>query len=277
MRFLEALLQFLNTQMTQPQPYGWFHIVWLLITAAATVLAWKYGRKATGTQVRRIVLITAIVVTVLEIYKQINFTFQLDGGSITADFQWYAFPFQFCSTPMYVGLLAGLTRKGKLHHLLCAYLATYAIFAGAAVMFYPVTVFTPTVGINIQTMVCHGSMIPVGVLLYSSGYVKAEHRTIVRASCVFLAAVLIAVISNEIAYYTGLLETDVFNMFFISRHCDPSLPVYSLVQQVLPYPLCLIVYVLGFTAAGYIMLLIPMGMQHLQSSYFSLAPAKTLT
>lgn len=202
--------------------------------------------------------ITAIIVSVLEIYKQINYTFCVGDNGIDCDYQWFAFPFQFCSTPMYVGLLAGMTRKGKLHKAFCAYLATYAMFAGAAVMLYPTTVFSGTMGINIQTMICHGSMIPIGALLYSSGYVKAEQKTLFPAFCVFAVAIAIAAVSNEIAFRTGLLDSETFNMFFISPYCEPSLPVYSLVQRILPFPFCLIVYILGFTVAAYIMLLIPM-------------------
>jgi hypothetical protein len=52
-------------------------------------------------------------------------------------------------------------------------------------------------------------------------------------------------------------------MFFIGRHAAPSLPVYSLIQGVLPFPLCLIIYVSAFTLASYIILLIPMGISKL--------------
>ena len=47
-------------------------------------------------------------------------------------------------------------------------------------------------------------------------------------------------------------------MFFISPHQDPHLPVYSIVQQHVPYPFCLILYIIGFTAAAYIILLLAM-------------------
>jgi hypothetical protein len=80
---------------------------------------------------------------------------------------------------------------------------------------------------------------------------------------VFAVFVALAVVLNEIAFYTGLLETETFNMFYISPHCDPHLPVYSLVQQVVPFPWCLALYILGFTAAAYIMLLIGMGIRAL--------------
>lgn len=47
-------------------------------------------------------------------------------------------------------------------------------------------------------------------------------------------------------------------MFFVSRHFAPSLPVYSSVQAVVPYPWCLFIYIAGFTAASYILLLLAM-------------------
>ncbi len=261
--FWGKLLEFLDTSMTTPSPYGAFHLISFVLAIAVGVLLCVFC-KNTARYARRIVFITAIIVTVLEIYKQVNYTFTFDGTTITADYQWYAFPWQFCSTPMYVGLLAGLTR-GKVHDSLCAYLATFSMFAGACVMFYPNDVFISTVGINIQTMVCHGSMLAVGIYLLASGYVKLEHKTILKAIPVFAAAVAVAVILNEIAYATGLLETETFNMFFISPHCDPHLAVYSIVQQHVAFPWCLIIYIAGFSIAAYLILLIAMGIKTIVS------------
>ena len=257
--FWGNVLEFLDARMTTPQPYGVFHLIWFALSIAVGVLLCIYC-KDTARYARRIVFITAVIVTVLEIYKQINYTFSFDGTAITADYQWYAFPWQFCSTPMYIGLLAGLTR-GKVHDSLCAYLATFALFAGACVMFYPNDVFISTIGINVQTMVCHGSMLTVGIYLLGSGYVKLEHKTILKAIPVFAAAVAVAIILNELAHATGLLENETFNMFFVSPYCDPHLPVYSIVQQHVAFPWCLILYILGFSVAAYLMLLIAMGVK----------------
>ena len=261
MSLLQNLLRIFDAQMEKPQPYGWFHLLWFAISLIVAVALCVWHRKdGDERRVRNIVFGVAVTVIILEVYKMINYSFSYEDG-ITFDFQWYAFPWQFCSTPMYVGSLTGIFRKGKIHESLCAYLATYAIFAGAAVMFYPTTVFVGTIGINVQTMICHGSMITVGIYLLYTGYVKLEHRTIVKAMPVFATTLLIAVVLNEIAYYSGLLETDTFNMFFVSRHCEPSLPVYSIVQGIVPYPWCLLLYIFGFTAAAYLMLLIAMGLQ----------------
>lgn len=261
MDFFQNFLRILDTAMTRPDSYGWFHLLSIALTAALTVfLCMRYQNR--HEKIRSMVLTVAVIVTLLEVYKQINYTFGYQDG-ITVDYQWYAFPFQFCSTPMYIGLLAGLTRKGKVHEAACAYLATYAVFAGLCVMVYPNDVFVETMGINIQTMVCHGTMICVGICLLATGYVKLEHKTILKAIPVFAVCVALAAVMNEIAYMTGLLETETFNMFFISPHCDPSLPVYSLVQQVVPFPWCLAIYILAFSLASYLVLLGAMGIQKL--------------
>ena len=263
MDFLKTLLNLLDTSMETPTPYGWFHLLWLALSILFGILLCALHRKGDDRRVRRTVLAVAILVTVLEIYKQINYTFTVEGDTIRTYYQWYSFPFQFCSMPMYVGLLTAFFRRGRVHRALMAFLATYALFAGICVMVYPNTVFISTIGINIQTMICHGSMISVGMYLWYSGYVKPHHKTILGAMAVFAVAILCAVTLNELAAVTGILEEHTFNMFFVSPYCEPSLPVYSLVQAAVPYPFCLVIYFLGFSAAAYLILLAVLGISRL--------------
>ncbi len=258
MEFWIKVLQLLDTKMATPGCYGWFHIAFFTASILTTVFLCVFGRKHSPDRVRKVVFWLSAAVMLFEVYKLINFSFSYADGTIKFDFPWYAFPFQFCSTPMYAGVLAGLFKKGKVHDALCAYLATFAIFAGLCVMAYPGDVFVSTIGINIQTMYCHGIMLPIGAYLFATGHVKLEHKTILKALCVFTVAVGIAMILNEVACATGLLETDNFNMFYISPHQPPHLPVYSIVQNIIPYPLSLIIYIWGFTTAAYLVLLFAM-------------------
>ena len=245
----------MDTSMEIPGLFGWFHFLWLGITALSTYLLCRFGKH----NQKSVILITSIIVIVLEIYKQINFSFSYEDG-IAFDYQWYAFPFQFCSTPMYIGLLAGLTR-GKVHNALCCYLSTFALFAGICVMIYPADVYIDTIGINIQTMVCHGSMVTIGLYLLITGYVDLKHSTVLKGSIVFGVCVIIAATLNEIAHATGLEET--FNMFFVSPYWDCTLPVYNLVHGNVPFPINLLIYVAGFTAASWIILLLAMAVYKL--------------
>lgn len=263
MSFFERLLRIFDYKMEVPGLFGWFHLMWIaLVILGSLGLCALHKRKSSA--VPGVLLITSVIVALLEVYKQINYSFSYTDG-IRFDFQWYAFPFQFCSTPMYVGLLAGIIRKGKFHDALCAYLATFSVFAGVCVTVYPGDVFVDTLGINIQTMICHGGMICLGVYLFYSGHVKPQWKTLFKAIPVFFACVLLASVMNDIAHASGLLERETFNMFFISPYCEPSLPVYSTVQQLMPFPWCLLVYVLAFTLAAGLMLLCAMGITALTS------------
>ena len=256
MSFFEKVLKFFDMKMQRPEPWGWFHLLFWALSIGFAVLLCVLHKKDKPERVRKVVLGVAITVILLEIYKQINYSFSY-GNGISFDYQWYAFPFQFCSTPMYIGLLAGLIKKGKAHDALCAYLATYAMFAGLITMIIPNDIYIETIGINIQTSICHGSMISIAIYLFYSGHVKLQHKTILKAMSVFACTMGIAMILNEIAFRSGLEET--FNMFFISPHQEPSLLIYSDIQRIVPFPFCTIIYFLGFTLAAYLILLGAMG------------------
>jgi DNA segregation ATPase FtsK/SpoIIIE-like protein len=246
--------------------FGAFHIVSIILSILVGVVLCVLWKRGIIKNVRNVLLVTAIIVLVLEIYKQINYSFGYEDG-ISFYYQWYAFPWQFCSTPLYIGIIAGLT-KGKVHNFLCSYLATFALFAGAAVMVYPADVFIRTLGIDIQTMVCHGSMVSIAIFLYYTNHVDTSWNTLLKAVPVFSITLSVAVILNELAHLVGITQEHTFNMFFVSRHQPSTLPVYSLVHNALMdinpafYPLCLMLYIVGFTVCAGIMLLLARGIEY---------------
>ena len=266
MEFFQNLLRILDYRGQTPAVFGVYHIIWLVAIAGLTALAAICGKRHSAKTVTWVVFGTAVLVAILEIYKQINFTF--GDGSGEPSYAWYAFPWQFCSTPLYIGLLVGLFRKGRIHNALCAYLASYAVFAGAAVMIYPGDVYIPVVGINIQTMVCHGSMVVIGGYLLGSGHVQLSLKSVLKAMPVFAICVTLAAILNEVAHATGLLENHNFNMFYISPYLECTLPVYSLIHNAVPFPVNFIIYVLGFSAAACVILLLAMGIRALYRKVF---------
>ena len=261
MDFLKSILPVLSKTGNVPAVFGIYHIICLVVMAILSVLAVHLGPKHSEKTVRRVVFFTAVVVILLEIYKQVVYTF--GDGTGDPSYLWYAFPWQFCSTPMYIGFLAGIFRKGRIHNALCAYLATYAVFAGLAVMIYPGDVFIATTGINFQTVVCHGSMVVIGAYLYGSGHVELKFKTVLKAMPVFAVCLTMAVLMNEHAYQVGLLEDHNFNMFYVSSHLESTLPVYGTIHNAVPFPVNLIIYILGFTAAATIILMIAMGFRAL--------------
>ncbi len=256
---LEKIISVLEYRAETPAVFGLYHIAWLVLTVAATVLlCWLY-KKGHIKKPERLVWIVAIIVTLFEIYKQIVFTYSVDEwGVLTGEYQWFILPWQFCSMPMYAGLLAGVTR-GKARNWLHCFLATFAIFGGLTVMLYPAQVFVAEIGVNVQTMLCHASMIVVGVFLFYTGLVKTEFSSLFKATAVFAVSLGIAICINEWAYRAGIMAgKHRVNMFYVSPYCEPSLPVYSIVQQHVPYPWCLLIYIAGFCAVACIILMIAM-------------------
>ena len=250
--FFEKILAFLDARMQTPTPYGAFHLFWIALIVALCILAVLLGKKCTKRQVNATLGITSALLILLEAYKQLNFSYTVATDSWA--YLWYAFPFQFCSTPMYVMLAAACIRKGRLYDCLCAYLATYALFAGLVVMVYPGDVFISTVGINLQTMIHHGAMVVIGVFLYASRTVRAQTKTLLNALPVFLTLSAVALTANVVFHFLSD-GAHSFNMFFISPFETPTLVVFDKLFEYLPYPFYLASYILGFTLAAYITLL----------------------
>lgn len=249
--FFRDLMALLDADMTTPTMYGWFHLMCLGVLFAALILTLIFFRKPSQKVTHRVLLICGIIMLLFEIYKQLNFSY--DVVSASWHYQWYAFPFQFCSTPMYIMLLAGIIKKGKLYNHLTAYLATYALLGGLLVMFYPSTVFVDTIGINIQTMVHHGLQVYVGLFLLLRGSVSNKLLTLRRAFIVFATLLATALLLNYLVPLAGV--TDTFNMFFISPKYDCGLPVLNSIQQNVPYVVFLLIYAVAFTLGAWLMLL----------------------
>jgi hypothetical protein len=145
--------------------YGWFHILALAIMFAVGVfLCWKC-RNVSDKKFRIIIGVVWAIMLLFEIYKQVEFSFNYDEltGSVRWDYEWYAFPFQLCSKPLYLLPFIVFLPDGKVRNSIIAFIGSFALFGGLATMVFPTTVFIETIGINIQTMVHHGLQVVIGV------------------------------------------------------------------------------------------------------------------
>ena len=258
MTLLEQILNFLNGQMNRPVPYqslalSWFHYLALAIVVVASVVAVIRMKNASSFKLRRFLLVFAGLLLFFELYKQLIFSYQADWT-----YQWYIFPFQFCSTPMYVGLLAGLTKNKKLQQILINFLGTYGLFAGLAAMVYPSDVFVNTIGINIQTMVHHGSMTVVGVALLANK-VQRTPKAIIGATGVFSVLVAIAILLNYV--HNTWIATGTFNMFFINPNFHNHLPVLAQIEPLVPHPVFVFIYIIGFAFLATLVLFFEIGIK----------------
>lgn len=260
--WFETIIASLQGRMERPHMFSGFHLLFLgLLIAACVLVVWR-RKTLTDKTIDLVMWISATVMILFEVYKQLVFSYQGDG---TWHYEWYIFPFQFCSTPMYVMLVGALVKNKTVKNACRAFMATYGLFGGATVMVYPEIVFNSMIGINIQTMIHHGLMFVVGVMLYVSGAVKATPKSTFRAIPVFLILIVTAIILN-LAVYPSIAdqEAQAFNMFYISPYFPCELPLLMDIQKIVPYPVFLLIYVLGFTGIAFLMPTIALGISKLK-------------
>lgn len=246
---MQFIFEFLNVQMERPSLYegladSWFQYGSLIALFFMMFYMYQHTKKD-GFQVDRTLKIIAFIMIGFEIYKQILFTYT-NGW----EYQWYAFPFQFCSTPMYIGLLAVYSKQPLLKQGSYLFLSTYGFFAGLAVMLYPVSVYTTSLGINIQTMVHHGSMVLMGLVVMLK--INPTKKHFIYGIYVFGMVTFVAILLNE--FHTLLELSGTFNMFFINPRFSSEIPVLSLFQPIVPGVIYMLIFLIGFALIAFIFL-----------------------
>ena len=232
-------------KMKEPQMYGWFHILWIVILVAACTLICVFRKKISPKAIDITLIVWGVVLIIIEAIKLVLYTFHYDNGTVTWEFDWGRFPFQFCSTPLYVALPAGIIKKGKIKNALLCFLATFSLFAGLISMLFPSGMFADFVFISLHTMLWHGSMVAVGVMLYVTKTVTTSYFTLLKGFIIFVIFVLVALILN-----LCLGHHQYFNMFYISPYEITPLEVFNIIQQKVPYVIFLFLYVLAFSVAS---------------------------
>ena len=248
MEFLVGLHKLFSLTMTEPVNFGWFHWLSIVIVISATVVICKLFKDCPDKTVRLISAIVWGIMLALEIYKQLIFGFGVEDGRLAWDYAWYAFPFQFCSSPLYILPIIAFAKNEKIRGACIFYMMTFSLFAGLAVFCYPNDVFVETIGINIQTMVHHGSQIFIGVFYIARYRNELNIKRFFSGFAVFSSMVFVAMALNITMYnvLNAFNINETFNMFYISPYFSCTLPLLSLVWEHVPYILFVMIYFFGF-------------------------------
>ncbi len=267
MTLFEKIIHWLQGEMPLPSMFGWFHLMMLSIVMIVTIFIAIKFRHANDRTLRLILALGGLVCLLFETYKQLVFSFHYDPNTLTSSwsYQWYAFPFHFCSIPMYLAPIAAFLKPGKVRQAIINFLGTFGLFGGLSVMIYAEPVFITMIGINIQTMVHHGSQVVLGVFLIASGRVQLHYRSLFGASIVFIIPVVMSVLMDITFFAWKGYAAGQFNMFWISPYFDTELPLLSIIKPIVPYPVFFLIYVVGFIMIASIILTMAMFISHLFS------------
>ena len=245
MSIFERIVYFLQGKMDSPVSYGWFHLLWILLSFITIYILYKKRNNHSDKQLKLILGIYGVIALILEILKQISWSFNYDIniGIITWDYTWYSAPFQLCTTPIYVSLICLFLKDGNVRKSLLSYLAFITILGSIVTMIIPDSCFTSDILVNIHTMWLHCGSFVVSVYLLISREVELNISNLFRAIRIFLISVFIALVLNIIVYNSGVLNKEEFNMFYISPYFISTLPVFSTIQMHVHYIVYLITYI----------------------------------
>lgn len=245
----KAILQFFQTTTPScvvPQPFGAFHLTFLALSILAAVLLSVFFRNSSDETYRKIVLICWIIFLVIEVYKQITYNFHIQpDGSIKFEYQWYVFPFQFCSSPFYVLPFIAFSKNKHVYDACTAFAMTFMLFAGLAVIALGSDIYEYRIGINIQTSIHHGMMLALGVLtLVRNRKRYGDYKFFLKGCVVFAILLVVAIVLNSLA---PLWTNATFNMFFLAEKWGCHIPVLSLIQPHVPHFVFIFIYFVGFS------------------------------
>lgn len=256
MNWFEKICYALKATMETPTAYGVFHIVSIVVAILATVLLCIFAKDVKDKTFRWIIFIAWLIMVLFEVYKEVIFmSFHVsDAGVVTWSYDWYAFPFQLCSTPLYLLPFVFLLKDCKVRNAVMMFISTFAMFGGLITFIYPGDVFTTVIGQNLQTMVHHGLQIVLGIYIAVYNRKNFNIRNFFGGCIVFVIMLGVAMALNLIM--PQFIPGNTFNMFFISPYFPCTLPILNVIYANAPYAAFLIIYVLGFVLAALLMFLI---------------------
>lgn len=253
MNLVKKIIFYLQLEMKTPVAFGWFHWLWIFFTIIA-ILFLYFKKKKSKKYLNKVLLIYGIVALLLETLKQLSWGLNYDvlTNKITWDYEWYAFPFQLCTTPIYASLLYLIIKNKKIKLALLSYLAFVTILGSFMTIIIPDSCFVSDILINIHTMWLHCGSFVVSIYLLMSGIVEINIKNLKSALLTFIIFVGIALALNLIVFNIGILNGETFNMFYISPYFISSLPIFDIIQQNVPYLIYLIIYLFALMLGSFI-------------------------
>ena len=189
---------------------------------------------------RRFFLISGIVMLASELWKQYTLTFLLGGGN----YNWWYFPFQLCSIPMYVCLFLPWIRSRRLLQALTAFLVDFGMLGGIFAFFDTSGMHYGYVPLTVHSFTWHNLLIILGLTAARSFPTASGWRDYAGAAILYLVCCLTATALNLTLDRLGTI-----NMFYINPNYPMTQKVFSSIAAVLGNTAGIFIYI-GSALAG---------------------------
>ena len=252
MSFLECLLRLTAWPMTPPVLYGPFHLLAAFGGSAVAIwAAWLFSPKDhpnTNTHIHqqkfdRIMLISGVILLIGELYKQLM-NFYIVNGHV---YDWWIFPFQLCSLPMYLCPLLIMIHNEKRHRILCTFLLDFNMMGAVATFIDPSGIFHPYWMLTLHGILWHLMLIFVGFVIIFSHEADLTTRGFLRTLPLFAFFCLAAEVLNGILH-----RFSAANLFYISPWEMSTQLLFGDIDRILGRPIGILLYILAMAAGAWL-------------------------
>lgn len=259
----DLIISFLNMTAVQteaPKLFGAFHIAAALITAAAAVCAAFFcarrirsaARSTTAPAYDRTALIKILsicgwVLVILEVYKQLFLYHIVNGGA----YDWWFFPFQLCSVPMYLCILLPFVARSFRNGFM-TFMAGYTFVSAIAALIYPEDFLRSYAVLTMHGFIWHGILLFISTLIILSGAVDSGAGSLLRATALFAFFCFVAVVFNmaTVPLIREGLPHKYAAMFYLDPYHLSVQPLVGSIQKAAGIPAGLILYSLAIAAVS---------------------------
>ena len=248
--------EILNTtawMMDAPPLFGGFHIAASLSAVfAALAAAALFARRVNADSDKkralvRVLSFTGWVLVFLEIYKQLFLYFIVNNGA----YDWWFFPFQLCSVPMYLCILLPLT-GGRMRDTFLTFMGGYTFISAVATLVYPEDLLRSYTSLTIHGFVWHGILLFISLLILMTGAFDASPGGLLRTALLFALLSAVAVCINaaveplmqSILAAHSEVEHEWAAMFYMNPYHISPQPIVNSVQKTAGIPAGLVLYAL---------------------------------
>lgn len=195
---------------------------------------------------QKLFLYCGILMLTSEIWKQWCLTFFLGNGH----YNWWYFPFQLCSIPMYVCLLIGLLPDNfhsRLRAPLLTFLMDYGLLAGIFTFFDTSGLHHTYFPLEFHSYMWHILLIILGLFAGHSRAADYTNSGYKKSTGIFLACALIATLCNIVFSPFGKI-----NMFYISPYFPMTQKVFRQIAGLLGNPIGIFIYMLSIMLGAWL-------------------------
>lgn len=197
--------------MEPTAPGSVFHLALsFILISLALLLAWKL-RHLGEPQAIRLLTGLGILLFCCELYKQLFIYYIENNGH----YNWWYFPFQLCSLPMYLCLfLPFLTARKRA--LLFTFMYQYNLLGALLVFAEPSGLMHPYWTLTLHGFFWHGILVFIGFFILFSGRTSSGNDVFLKTTALFLSCCAIAAGINVLSRQVALPPWQDADMFYIS-------------------------------------------------------------